>query len=86
LNVFYGSIYETHQHSLVDSRHIPCFGRVATSRSTQKQKPQIMTFDAPGAGNSPGQGTFVNGINPGGSIVEWTLTEAMWLTASCGND
>jgi hypothetical protein len=29
----------------------------------------ITTFDAPGAGTGPGQGTFVSGINPEGAVT-----------------
>jgi hypothetical protein len=31
------------------------------------------TFDAPGAGTSPGQGTFAFGINPGGAVIGYYI-------------
>jgi hypothetical protein len=34
-----------------------------------RPQPTIITFDAPGAGTGPGQGTLVAGINPTGVIV-----------------
>jgi hypothetical protein len=37
------------------------------------QKPTIITFDAPGAGTGPGQGTQGNGINPAGAITGFYL-------------
>ena len=43
----------------------------------------ITTFDIPGAGTGPGQGTFAGNINPRRRSRDATLTRAMWLTASC---
>jgi len=39
--------------------------------SAGAQKGTIITFDAPGAGTDPGQGTIPNGIDPQGAVVGW---------------
>ena len=38
------------------------------SANAQARTPTFTTFDAPGAGTGPGQGTFPNAINPVGAI------------------
>src|SRR5215470_78695 len=38
------------------------------SANAQERTPTFITFDAPGAGTGPGQGTFPNAINPAGAI------------------
>ena len=48
-----------------------CFVLVAwpQARMHGKQKPKIITFDVPGAGTGPGQGTFPYGIDASGTII-----------------
>lgn len=47
------------------------------SANAQARTPAFTTFDAPGAGTGPGQGTFPNAINPVGAIGEITSTQAI---------
>lgn len=48
------------------------FCSVSTARPQAQTKPRIITFDAPGAGTGPNQGTIVYGVTPDG-----------WSTGNC---
>jgi len=39
--------------------------------SARDPRPTYITFDAPGAGTDPGQGTTPNGIDAQGAVVGW---------------
>jgi hypothetical protein len=49
---------------------------VGLGRSASAEKSTILTFDAPGAGNSAGQGTFAFSINQGGTIAGYYLDKS----------
>lgn len=50
-----------------------CLVTAAWPQLPEHPQPAIITFDAPGAGTTAGQGTQANKINPWGEIVGWFL-------------
>lgn len=50
-----------------------CLLLVCASIALAQKKPTIATFDAPGAGTGPGQGTFALGLSPSGVIEGYYL-------------
>src|SRR5208337_3019999 len=64
-------IHEAHRYSDVGAFF--CF--VSTARPQAQTKPQIITFDVPGAGTGKGQGTNAIGVNALGSIVGWYIDQ-----------
>ena len=48
-----------------------------------RQEPTITTFDAPGAGTGPGQGTLAFSINAPGGIAGYYFDATLRSTASC---
>ena len=48
-----------------------CIIGVAFATSSIAWAQTIITFDAPGAGTLPGQGTIASSINPAGEITGW---------------
>ena len=62
-------IYETNRYSDVGPFHLFSSAHGPQAQAQAQSKPQIITFDAPGAGTVAGQGTFEFSITPAGVII-----------------